>query len=120
MITREFATQFAQEWIASWNSHDITRILSHYHEDFEMSSPYIAQIAGESSGVLKGKEAVGAYWAKALARIPALQFELHSVLTGVDSIVLYYRGVKGMAAEVCHFGLNRTVVKSFAHYADPL
>lgn len=77
MITREFATQFAQEWIASWNSHDLTRILSHYHEDFELSSPYIAQIAGEPSGILKGKAAVGAYWAKALDRMPTLQFELH-------------------------------------------
>lgn len=61
MITREFADRFAQEWIDAWNSHNLERVLSHYADDFEMSSPYIAQIAGEPSGVLKGKPAVAVY-----------------------------------------------------------
>ena len=38
-LTKEFARRFAEDWIASWNSHDLARILSHYTEDFEMSSP---------------------------------------------------------------------------------
>ena len=49
MITREFADRFAQEWIDAWNSHHLERVLSHYADDFEMSSPYIAQITGEPS-----------------------------------------------------------------------
>jgi hypothetical protein len=85
MITREFADKFTQEWIASWNSRDLERILSHYTDDFEMSSPYIAEIAGESSGVLKGKAGVAAYWAKGLERMPTLHFELHSSLVGAES-----------------------------------
>lgn len=88
MITREFADHFTQEWIDSWNSHDLERILSHYADDFEMSSPYIARIAGEASGVLKGKEAVAAYWAKGLERMPTLHFELHSSLLGAESLVI--------------------------------
>ena len=76
MIDKIFAEHFANEWIDSWNSHDLDRILSHYTDDFEMSSPLIVQITGESSGTLKGKQAVGDYWAKALARIPDLRFEL--------------------------------------------
>jgi ketosteroid isomerase-like protein len=39
MMTAEFAAQFAEEWIAAWNSHDLDRILSHYADDFEMASP---------------------------------------------------------------------------------
>lgn len=66
IITREFADRFAQEWVDAWNSHDLERVLSHYADDFEMSSPYIAQIAGEPSGMLKGKPAIAAYWAHAL------------------------------------------------------
>jgi ketosteroid isomerase-like protein len=72
MFSRDFADHFAAEWIEAWNNHDLNKILSHYSEDFEMSSPYIAQIAGEASGTLKGKVAVSAYWAKALAsRMPS-------------------------------------------------
>ncbi len=116
MISRDFADQFATHWIEAWNSHDLKEILSHYLEDFEMSSPYIAQIAGEPSGILKGKAAVGAYWAKALERMPALHFELIATLIGVDSITLYYRGARGMAAEVFFFGHKGRVVKACAHY----
>lgn len=117
LITHEFAAQFAEDWIASWNAHDLSQILSHYADDFEMLSPYIVQIAGEPSGVLKGKAAVAAYWAKALAQMPALKFELHSVLIGVDSLVIYYRGVKGMAAELFFFDAHGKIVKACAHYA---
>ena len=117
MIDNKFAEHFAREWIGSWNSHDLDRVLSHYADDFEMSSPYIIQIVGEPSGRLRGKKAVGAYWAKALQLIPDLRFELVSTLVGVDSITLYYKGARGLAAEVFHFGSEQKVVRAYAHYA---
>ena len=117
MIDKKFAEQFAREWIDSWNSHDLDRILSYYDDQFEMSSPVIIQIAREPSGTLKGKDAVGAYWAKALQLIPDLRFELLTTLIGVNSITLYYRGHRGMSAEVFHFGRDRKVVRAYAHYA---
>lgn len=117
-MTPTFAEHFATEWLAAWNAHDLPRILSHYADDLEMTSPVIVQLAGEPSGKLKGKAAVGAYWAKALKLIPDLHFELMGVLTGVDSITLYYKGAKGrLAAEVFHFGEDGKVVRAFAHYA---
>jgi hypothetical protein len=117
-MDQDFARHFAAEWIAAWNSHDLGRILSHYAEDFEMSSPVIIQIAGEPSGTLRGKAAVGAYWGKALQLIPELHFELVTVLAGVSSVTLYYRGAQGrLAAEVFHFGADGKVVRAFAHYA---
>jgi hypothetical protein len=117
-MEKEFAERFATEWIESWNAHDVDRVLSHYAEDFEMSSPVIIQVAGEPSGTLKGKAAVGAYWRRALDLVPDLQFELLSVLAGVSSITLYYKGAGGrLAAEVFHFGPDQKVTRAFAHYA---
>lgn len=117
MIAQEFAEDFAREWIDAWNSHDLSRVLSHYADNFEMSSPIIVTIAGEPSGTLKGKDKVGAYWAKALQLIPDLRFELISTLVGVNSITLYYKGARGrLAAEVFHFGPDQKVVKAYAHY----
>ena len=113
-----FAERFAAEWIDAWNTHDLKRVLSHYADDFEMSSPYIVQIAGEPSGTLRGKAAVGAYWKKALELVPDLKFELLAVLVGVDSITLYYKGALGRwVAEVFHFGSDGKVARAFAHYA---
>lgn len=117
MIEKDFAERFAAEWISAWNSRNLEAVLSHYSDDFEMSSPVITQVMGEASGKLKGKEAVGAYWAKALERIPTLHFELKTILVGVDSITLYYQGHRGMSAEVFFFNENHLVFKAFAHYS---
>jgi ketosteroid isomerase-like protein len=117
MITREFAERFAHEWIDAWNSHDLPRILAHYADDFVMSSPRIAVVAGEPSGTLVGKAAIGDYWAKALALAPDLRFALVSTLVGADSVTLYYQGVRGKAAEVFFFGEDGRVVRAAAHYA---
>jgi hypothetical protein len=116
MISREFGEAFAKEWIAAWNSHDLDRILAHYTDDFTMSSPYIAQIAGVASGNLTGKAQIRAYWAAALERMPSLRFELVQTLIGADSVTIYYRGVKGMVAEVFFFGKDQLVYQAAAHY----
>jgi citrate synthase len=116
-MDRAFAEQFAADWIDSWNSHDLDRVLSHYADDFEMSSPLISQVAGELSGTLRGKAAVGRYWRKALELLPDLHFELISVLAGVTTITLYYKGARGrLVAEVFEFGAELMVTRAFAHY----
>ena len=116
MITRAFADRFAHEWIDAWNSHDLDAILSHYSDDFVMSSPRIASVAGEPSGVLTGKAAIGAYWKKALAAAPELHFELVDTFVGADSVVLHYHGVRGPAAEVFFFDAEGRVVRAAATY----
>ncbi len=115
-LDQQFAQDFAKEWIDAWNAHDLPGILSHYRDDFEMSSPMIIKLVDEASGVLKGKTSVAAYWAKALERMPDLRFELLNILIGVDSITLYYRGARGLAAEVFHFDETGKVSKAYAHY----
>src|SRR4051812_1100708 len=112
MLNRDFALRFAHAWIGGWNRHDLDAVLSHYAEDFQMSSPYIAEFVGEASGILKGKAAIRAYWTKALKTVPNLRFELVDVLAGADSLVIYYRGVRGMAAEMFHFDANAKVVRA--------
>ena len=81
-----------------------------------MSSPIITTLVGELSGRLQGKTAVGAYWAKALRSVPNLR--LLAALAGVDSVTVYYRGHRGLSAEVLHFGPSGKVRKAFAHYAE--
>lgn len=117
MIDANFASHFAADWIDAWNRHDLAAILAHYADDFEMRSPYIVQIAGEPSGVLRGKAAVGAYWAAALARMPDLRFTLIDTFVGVDSLVIHYQGARGPAAEMFEFGPDGRVIRAAAHYA---
>lgn len=116
MITKEFADRFVQDWVESWNSHDLQRILAHYHQDFVMASPKIAAIAGEPSGVLHGKARVAEYWSKALAMLPNLHFKLIKTFVGADSLVIYYQGVSGQVTEVFFFDTEGLVTKAAANY----
>ncbi len=118
-MNNQQAASFAREWIEAWNAHDIDRVLSHYAEDFQMSSPFIAVVTGEASGTLTGKELIAAYWRAALESMPDLRFDLESVLTGADSLVILYRTNHGrQAAEVFFFNQPGLVCRAATHYAD--
>ena len=116
-IERDQASDVAQRWIAAWNTHDLDAILALYRDDFSMASPYIAAVAGEASGVLHGKVAVGAYWRKALERFPDLHFELLQVFAGVESITLVYQSNRsGLATEVFMLDAAGLIRAAAAHY----
>lgn len=101
MLDRAWAEEFAHEWIAAWNSHDLERVLAHYSDDFQMTSPLIAQWLGVADGKLQGKEAVRRYWAQGLEKMPQLQFKLLDVVVGVNSLGIVFESV----------GLPRTVLE---------
>jgi ketosteroid isomerase-like protein len=90
MIERSWAEDFARDWIESWNAHDLDRILAHYADDFEMTSPLIVQRLGVVDGKLKGKAAVRRYWSQGLASTPELRFKLIDVIVGVNSVAIIY------------------------------
>ncbi len=111
------AKKFAEEWVASWNSHDMEDILSHYSDDIEVTTPMIKMATGGETSTLKGKEAVAAYWKKAMERLPDLHFELLDVTEGVGSVALYYKSVMDKrSVEVMFFNEEGKVNRMFAHY----
>ncbi len=116
MRDSNFYENFAAEWIAAWNSHDIERIMSHYDESLKFSSPKLVKFISSSGGKLNGKKAVRSYWVKALAAQPGLHFELAAVLKGVESVVIHYKGLDGkLRAEFFLFSEKGIVVESHAH-----
>jgi len=115
-MDRSFAEEFAKHWIESWNAHDLEGILSHYTDDFEMSSPIIAERMGVPSGTLKGKAAISQYWSIGLSSTPKLHFEYVNVLVGVNSLVICYKGRRGNSSEVFYFNSKGKVYKADAHY----
>lgn len=110
------ANEFARHWVDAWNSHDLDAILSHYTDDFEMSSPVIVNTMNEPSGKLKGKGSIRIYWSAALEKYPDLRFEKLHVLVGTGSVTIIYNGVRGLSAEVFHFNNEAKVYAAYAHY----
>ena len=63
-------TDFAEEWCAAWNAHDVERVLAHFHDDAVFMSPLAAQRVPESGGTVKGKAALRAYWTGGVRALP--------------------------------------------------
>lgn len=96
------ANDFALEWQAAWNSHDLDRVLSHYRDDIVFRSRKARDLVG--SGELHGKEALRKYWSKALSRQPDLRFQVLDVYEGHAALVICYVNHKGVhAAETLYF-----------------
>lgn len=118
-MTRELANELARSWINAWNSHDMDAILAHYTEDFEMTTPYIVSLMNDPTGTLKGKQAVGDYWRKALAVYPDLHFVLDEVYATVNAVCITYRSVNDRKAlEILMRNEAGKVYKAFGCYAD--
>ena len=108
---------FAKEWIEAWNSHDIDAILSHYEEELEFKSPFIPLLNFNEEGIIISKEQLKKYFKIGLETYPDLKFNLKKVLSGVDSLVIYYESVNNrIAAEVFFLNKQNKAIKVFCHY----
>ena len=111
-MNNETARRFAIEWVESWSSHDLDRVLLHYSDSFEMSSTVMTAMGFSETGTLRGKPAVRPYWQAALDRTP----DLLGVFHGVNTVVIHYRGPRGIGAEAFEFGKDGKVFRTLANY----
>lgn len=108
---------FAEEWIAAWNDHDLGRILLHYAPDAVVTTPVAAVRVPESGGVVRGHEALRAYWGPALEAMPDLHFDLVEAMPTVAGVTILYRNHRAqLVAETVLWndaGLVHTAVVSY-------
>jgi hypothetical protein len=117
MLSEAAAQDFATEWVRAWNSHDLDAILSHYAAEVALTSPAAAQILGEPSGTVRGRDALRQYFQRGLEAYPNPTFQLLDVLRGLNSVVLYYVNQKGTkTAEFMEFDANQKVIRVVANY----
>ena len=120
----EEAREFAKDWIAAWNSHDLERIMAHYDDAVELTSPVAARLLGRPDGTIRGKADLRNYFQRGLEAYPTLRFELKDILWGLNSVVLYYINQKGThSAEFMEVGSKEPraggkVVRVVANYSE--
>ncbi|WP_195818558.1 nuclear transport factor 2 family protein [Roseobacter sp. MH60115] len=108
---------FARAWQAGWNSHDLDRILAHYSYDIVFHSRKAQALMGD--GTIRGKEALWAYWAKALEGQPDLIFTVEDVFEGHEMMVITYKNHRGvLAAETLYFGADGLVTQAAACHRE--
>lgn len=120
MITYKFAKEFTIEWLNSWNSHNLDKILSHYSDDFTIETPLALSLYPESKGVVRGKDEVRKYWAIGLERIPDLKFEVLDILIGIDNLTIYYLNTANnrRSVEIMSFNDDGKVYRALVNYSE--
>ena len=112
------AKEFAADWIAAWNSHNLDTILSHYSPDVVLTSPVAAKILNDPSGTVRGKAALRNYFKLGLEAYPNLSFDLQDVMQGLSSAVLCYVNQKSTkTAEFMEFDEHGKVIRVVANYS---
>lgn len=88
-------------WVEAWNARDLDRVLTLYDEATEMTSDRIPAMGFDPSGTVHGKDALRAYWGKALALLPDLHFSLIDLFVSPDSVVVFYENERGK--RICEY-----------------
>ena len=99
--TRTDAEKFAEEWAQAWNGRDVEAVLAHFRDDIIFASPTALAVTG--SPVVHGKDALRAYWTKALARSGSIEFSVIRVLWDAASrelAIIYLADIDGRSGTV--------------------
>jgi ketosteroid isomerase-like protein len=114
--------QFAHAWAASWSRRDIEEVLAHFHDDILFTSPTALAVTG--SAVVKGKDALRAYWGSAMARIQTIQFDVDRVLWDAgrrELAIIYTARINGTMRKVSENlvfdGADRVITAEVFHGA---
>jgi ketosteroid isomerase-like protein len=100
-MTGDEARAFAADWAEAWNRRDIERVLAHFHEDVEFTSPTALAVMGVPT--VRGKGALREYWTKALARLTSLRFTIDRTVWDRDRrelAILYTSEIDGKGKRV--------------------
>lgn len=103
-MTRDDACRFTEEWIDAWNAFDVERVLRLFADEAVFSSPKAAAMTG--SGLVRGKEALRAYWGTARSRIRSLRFSLDRFAfdpVGREIVIVYEAAIDGERKRACEF-----------------
>lgn len=112
LMSEERCMAYAREWIDAWNSHDLDRIMSHYAEGLEFTSPLVLHRCPDLDGAIHDLDRLRAYFSVSLHEGSTLAFKLVEVLRGVNGFCMYYaNGRGGHTAEYVEIDENDKATK---------
>ena len=111
------ANAIAADWVDAWNVHDLERIMAHYGEALEFTSPLVVERLGRADGTIRTRNELRDYFAMGVGPDSSLKFVLIDVLPGVASLTLYYRNHRDRTvAETMYVDQNGMISKVAVHY----
>jgi ketosteroid isomerase-like protein len=80
----------ALRWFEAFNEHNLEKLLALYHNEATHYSPRLKMRQPETHGLIKGKEALRAWWQDAFVRLPILSYEVLRLTPHDDRVFMEY------------------------------
>jgi ketosteroid isomerase-like protein len=80
----------ASKWFDAFNTHDLEKLLSLYHEEAVHYSPKLKVRKPETNGYVKGKAALRDWWQDAFERIPSLNYSVTTLTADDERVFMEY------------------------------
>jgi hypothetical protein len=88
--------QIAMQWFKAFNEHHLENLLALYNEQAWHYSPKLKIRQPETQGLIKGKDALRAWWQDAFDRLPSLRYEVIKLTADDEQVFMeYIRHVAG-------------------------
>ena len=92
----ELLKTIARNWLDAFNRHDIEKILELYDDQAEHYSPKLKLQSPETNGLIRGKDAMRAWWKDSFNRFPTLQYQVIQLTPFENRVFMeYVRKAKG-------------------------
>ena len=86
----------ANKWFEAFNEHHLENLLALYNDNAQHYSPKLKLRQPETNGLIKGKEALRAWWKGSFERLPSLRYEPKRLIADENHIFMEYsRHVEG-------------------------
>ena len=95
-MTASELNSIANQWFDAFNAKNLDQLLSLYHDQAEHFSPKLKIRQPETSGLIKGKTAMRAWWQDSFDRLPSLHYKVVRLTPHEDRVFMeYIREVAG-------------------------
>ena len=89
-------TTIAQQWFNAFNAHNLEQLLTLYNDNAQHYSPKLKIRQPETNGLIKGKDALRAWWKDSFERLPSLKYIPTRFIANDTSVFMEYtRQVNG-------------------------
>lgn len=82
--------QIAKHWFDAFNEHDLEKLLALYDDNAEHYSPKLKIRLPETNGLVRGKDALRAWWQDAFDRLPTLKYTYTSFTANDERVFMEY------------------------------
>jgi hypothetical protein len=91
MLDDETVKRLERHWEEGWKAYDLETIVAPFGDNIVFSSPFVSRMTGDpEQTTITGYEAMRAYTADSLRRVPDMNITLDATYAGTDSVILMH------------------------------